>query len=880
MNDWKPMRNLKLLLIAASLPILAGAATHRYIVELSTEPAALFASRSFGPHKESLSRPEVQAHRTAIRDEQDRAMAGIKELGGSLVSRTDTASNTVIVDLPEENAARLSSIPGVKDAHRPRRYRMALDQASVVHKFPQAYSQVGGPSNAGKGIRIAIIDSGIDITHPAFDDSSFQAPKGFPIADTDEDLSFYVNNKVIVARNYIKLLVPDPSLELTPDADRSASDEVGHGTIVASCAAGGTVVGDVATFKGAAPGAYLGNYKVIGTPGTNSDHADNEAAVLKAIDDAIHDGMDIINYSLASFPPLPTSQDSVARSLNNAVAAGLIVTAAAGDNGHGLAAGLTYTFNNAGGQNNTIPALVSSQGAMNVIQVGASSNQRAFGPSLTVGSSKYLVDPDDTIQRDDFGDTYVFRNTPIVDVATIDHSGQACSPLPSNSLKGAIAFISMDGFDPLSDTCDPDEKMANVMAGGAVAGIIYDNRPEDLYDITPFYQIYQYSNLIFYSEIPGGFITYSDGLALKAQLAGGQGSATLDYNPTMVPLSSDRVAFLSSRGPNADLEIKPDLVAVGEDLVTATETVNPCNEGPCLYDDSGVTYPVNGTSASAPLVAGAAAVLKSARPGLSALQYRSLIINSAAPISDVVNGGLARVMDAGAGLLDVNAALNAEATVVPASLSFGAGGGSSALTQRLTITNAGKTADTFTLSVTPRDPGFAPQLDLTSLQLAAGASATVNVTIPGGVLGAGEYEGAIHIQGNNTATDTHVVYWFGVLGGAPHILTDMGSYTSAAAGHFAQAGLVFRVSDTSGVVMTDILPQITVKHTATYDLNGDLADSDAKVSAPYKFDKFGPGVIAVDVTPSSGDSLTDVFTVYIGDPNNGGLSKDFYISNY
>jgi len=184
-------------------------------------------------------------------------------------------------------------------------------------------------------------------------------------------------------------------------------------------------------------------------------------------------------------------------------------------------------------------------------------------------------------------------------------------------------------------------------------------------------------------------------------------------------------------------------VAVGEDLVAATQTTNPCNEGPCLYDDTGVTYPVNGTSASAPLVAGAAAVLKAARPGLTALQYRSLIINSAAPISDVVNGGLARVMDAGAGLLDVSAALNAEATAVPASLSFGAGDGSATLNKSVTITNTGKTADTFTLSVTPRDPGFSPQLDQTSLQLAPGASATVNVTIPGGVLGAGEYEGAI-----------------------------------------------------------------------------------------------------------------------------------------
>src|SRR5215469_8823933 len=150
------MRQKKIIqlgLITVALPILAGAATRRYIVELSTEPAASFASRSLGPLKESLARPEARKHRAAILDEQDKVMAGIQQLGGKLVARTDTASNTIIIDLPEENATRLSSIPGVVASHPPRRYRMALDQANVVHKFPQAYSQIGGPGNAGKGVR-------------------------------------------------------------------------------------------------------------------------------------------------------------------------------------------------------------------------------------------------------------------------------------------------------------------------------------------------------------------------------------------------------------------------------------------------------------------------------------------------------------------------------------------------------------------------------------------------------------------------------------------------------------------------------------------------------------------------------------------------------
>src|SRR5271165_6491096 len=105
----KTVKIIKTLLIVAALPLLAGAATRRYIVELSTEPAARFASRSFGERKESLARPEVQTHRDRIRTEQDQVAAQIQQLGGRILSRTDTASNTLAIELPEEKAAQLGS---------------------------------------------------------------------------------------------------------------------------------------------------------------------------------------------------------------------------------------------------------------------------------------------------------------------------------------------------------------------------------------------------------------------------------------------------------------------------------------------------------------------------------------------------------------------------------------------------------------------------------------------------------------------------------------------------------------------------------------------------------------------------------------------------
>jgi subtilisin family serine protease len=880
----KSVKIIKTLLMTVALPILAGAATHRYTVELSTEPTVRYVSRSFGANKASLARPEAQIHGDKIRAEQDTVAQKVRALGGTVVGQTDTASNTLTIELPEEKAASLASIPGVKGYHVGRTYRAKLDQATLVHKLPQAYGQIaGGASSAGAGVKIAIIDTGIDITSPAFKDTNFQMPAGFPKVNAASDTK-YTNNKVIVARAY-------PNLWANTDPDPSASDESGHGTLTSSCAAAGPMTADVNTFfqqtsltpptlQGVAPGAWLGSYKVFGTPGVNDGAT--EAAILKAIDDAVKDGMDVINYSLGSFPPVPASLDMITAALNNAFSGGIIVTASAGNDGNGDDPSNPIDWVSADGQAIVAPALASTEGAGNVIEVGASSNGRGFGPLLTVGTTQYMVDSENALNYDRNG-YLTFKGAPIVDVSTIDMTGQACSALPAGSLTGAIALMTLEGYDLNAGTCDPDTKMDNALAAGAVAGIIYDDFPESLYDINAIYTGFYGIDLLNATNLPGGFITWEDGVALKNQLAAQSGAtASVDFSFNPVSLNSSRVAFLSSRGPNADYEIKPDLVAVGQDLLLPTETLN---SGGDFYDASGVFYPANGTSASSPLVAGAAALLKSARPGLTALQYRSLLVNSTATIGDPINGGNARVMDTGSGLMDVNAAMNAEATVSPASVSFGVGDGSSTVKKTITVTNSGTSSDTFAISATPRDPGFMPQLSTNSLQLAPGASGTVDITIPGGVLTAGEYEGAIHIQGNNTATDTHVMYWFGVPSSTPYLMTDFGfdlvSFFNR--GQLNKAAIAFRVTDASGITMTNVLPQVQVTYLGTYNQsNQQKVTGNAKVSAPYVLTdmtspSYTPGVIAADVTCSSARNVYDLFEATVGDPNNPTVSMQFAI---
>src|SRR6185437_5287211 len=160
---------------------------------------------------------------------------------------------------------------------------------------------LGGITNAGLGMKIGVLDSGIDQSHPAFQDASLPIPAGFPkcTAGHPEDCA-YTNNKVIVARSYVRLLAAgsnpaNPAADDLPD-DYSPRDRDGHGTAVASVAAAVPVTvpatsttGASFTIQGMAPKAYLGNYKIAGSPGVDENASDQ--TMIQAVEDAVSDGM-------------------------------------------------------------------------------------------------------------------------------------------------------------------------------------------------------------------------------------------------------------------------------------------------------------------------------------------------------------------------------------------------------------------------------------------------------------------------------------------------------------------------------------------------------------------------------------------------------------
>ena len=138
----------------------------------------------------------------------------------------------------------------MKSVHPVRLFQMSLDHALPLHHVPDAWTQIG-LANAGAGVRIGMIDTGIEIGHPGFNDAGFTAPAGFPQAGATGDFAF-TNNKVIVARSYASLFA-------AKDPDPSVRDHVGHGTATAMAAAGVTNSSMLTTISGVAPQAYLGS---------------------------------------------------------------------------------------------------------------------------------------------------------------------------------------------------------------------------------------------------------------------------------------------------------------------------------------------------------------------------------------------------------------------------------------------------------------------------------------------------------------------------------------------------------------------------------------------------------------------------------------------
>jgi minor extracellular serine protease Vpr len=629
----------------------------------------------------------------------------------SVTGQYDIALNAVAVKLNGTPLSVIRSAPQVKSADYEAYY---TPQGSLDPDLPliSAFDAWGGEGNGanagiepnGTRVKVAVIDTGIDVTQPCFNDAGFpNTPKQGPPSLT--------NNKVIVAKVFYNKAL---NQGLTPEAVQEHGTHV-SGTI--ACDYGlthsTTSVDGVAVpygVLGVAPGAQLGNYNVFPGNVTNARSED----ILNALEAAYSDGMDIDNMSLGGVNHSGTLgvQDLLTTAVDDLDQAGMISAIAAGNSGPGH------------------QTVESPGSAARGLTAGAFTVGHFIGAPVTAGGHTYGAATGDFAKvSSDLTET----------LAAVSGSGAnglniACSALPAGSLTGKIALVSRG-------TCSFSTKIRNAQTAGADAVLVGNNvgggpiaMGQDGTANQP--------------TIPAYMLSFADAGAVKAS----DGTsvtigATLQYFQDAA--NSNIMAGFSSQGPTfVDFRVKPDVVSPGVNVLSSIPH-QFCAAPPCWAF-------FQGTSMATPHLAGSAAVILGQHPTWSAAQVRSAIVNTADEGVILKSNGLTTATDVnliGAGRDDVNSATHAAVALDPVSVSFGSVPSGSGQTRTATISLSTLNGPAATAVTVTNQTGGGVSF---SASLTNG-TITVTMNEAQGTAG-GDYQGILRVWNGGTQIAHAVVY--------------------------------------------------------------------------------------------------------------------------
>jgi subtilisin family serine protease len=537
--------------------------------------------------------PAIQAYQAHLAHKQAafEATARATVPTARITHRFDIVLNGVAMRIPEARIAQLAQLPGVKAVFRDPRLRVHTDTSPRFIGVAPVWGTVQGHENAGEGIVVGVLDTGIWPEHPSFADPDASGkPYGPPptvpaqcdfAAGTNPGASFTCNHKLIGAYRFMTSYdqcVADGDCTVGGDFT-SARDSSGHGTHVTSTAAGNASV-DSQIFginrkqvSGIAPRAHVIAYKVCGPDLCFGSDA------IAAVQQAILDGVDVINFSVGG--GIDPYSDVVELAFRDAYAAGVFVAASAGNEGPGA-----DTVNHLGPW---------------VTSVAASTENRSFQTTLAVVAANGA-----TLKLTGVSVTPGIHTPRPVVVPAADTFCAASTP---PDLAGTIVVCERGG------DVDRLDKSFNVGQRGA-AGMILLNAldGEDL--------------LTDNHSIPSVHITHADGSALTDFLAAQQGVTATFAASVARQTQGDVIAHFSSRGGATSLlgVSKPDLTAPGVQVLAAhtPEPDDPADPAGQLFQA------IAGTSMSSPHVAGAAALLKHAHPDWTPGQIKSALMTTAA----------------------------------------------------------------------------------------------------------------------------------------------------------------------------------------------------------------------------------------------------------
>jgi subtilisin family serine protease len=231
------------------------------------------------------------------------------------------------VKVPSTQLGRLQGLPGVTAVYPSVRYHVTR---ATTPGFIGATALWGSTlKTAGQGVKIGIVDDGVNQTHPYFNPKGYKMPAGFP-----KGVKRFTTRKVIVARAFPPR---SPKWKYSNRPFDPLNSE--HATHVAGIAAGNyRTKAQGQRISGVAPKAYIGNYKVLTVPDDGFGLNGNSPEIVAGIEAAVRDGMDVINLSLGE-SEIDPSRDIVAKALDGAAAAGVVPVVAAGNDFEEVGAG-------------------------------------------------------------------------------------------------------------------------------------------------------------------------------------------------------------------------------------------------------------------------------------------------------------------------------------------------------------------------------------------------------------------------------------------------------------------------------------------------------------------------------------------------------------
>lgn len=514
--------------------------------------------------------PEVAAYTEHLTRERETVLElATRELGRSVSAERvyEHVFHGFEAKLDEAEAGRVARLPGVRSVRPVLAHRMELEAgpeligATDVHAGTSAVA-----ANGGEGTVIGIIDSGINWEHNYFADDDLASGHSFT-NPYNEQLGECSKSNVLCNDKLVG--VYDFTIEET-----DGKDPEGHGTHVASIAAGvplsfslGFSGSYIYNSTGVAPHANIISYKVCYKDHPDNDELDDScegSAIVEAWEQAVVDGVDVVNYSIGSDAVDPWTSYSA---LLNLWSAGIPFVTSAGNSGPGRG---------------TVGSPANAPWAFGV---GSSTHGRMIGSRATIaglanrllvygsgpGLSTSLTAP--LVAADDFADNDL-----------------GCSAFPSGSLAGSIVLIQRG-------ECLFSDKVANAASAGAEAVLVYN----DIVGI-PIVM-----GGLDGTDIPAAMMDRNDGLAVRDAMAqssspqatlltGGYAKVNDDWK--------DYISDFSSRGPLTYPQglMKPNVVAPGSNIVAG------------WFDGANSFAMLGGTSMASPHAAGSIALLKSLHP--------------------------------------------------------------------------------------------------------------------------------------------------------------------------------------------------------------------------------------------------------------------------